>query len=282
MGRRMVLERLARRWIAGVRLEEALARAKAENERGVRAIIKYLGEHILYSSEVEAAKREYVELLRAISGTGIDGCISVKPTQMGLRIDRQYCRENMIELARAARDVGIFMWLDMENSKYTEDTISIYGYLLAEYREVGIAIQASLKRSSEDIRNLTKTGAKIRLVKGAYPESAEIAWTGKEDVDTKYVELMEYLFQNGDEFAIATHDYRIIKRALELNSKWNKRIEFQMLLGIRDELKQRLLEGGCNVASYIPYGETWFPYSIRRIRERKRNILLVIRSLFGG
>jgi proline dehydrogenase len=277
----MVLERIARRWIAGIKMKEALARAKMENKRGAKAIINYLGEHLEKRNDVEDTKREYLELMHAIGEWEIEGSISVKPTQLGLSIDFQYCKKNLDEIARAAKEMDIFIWLDMEDSRYTEDTIRIYRHLLAEHGNVGVAIQAYLKRSMEDIKTLMTAGGKIRLVKGAYRESREIAWTEKKDIDVKYIELMEYLFENGDEFAIATHDDRIIAKALELNRKWDRGIEFQMLLGIRDELKMELLEKGLTVASYIPYGETWLPYSIRRIRERKRNIVLVIRSLFG-
>lgn len=278
----MVLERLAKQWIAGIAMKDALERAKVENEHGVKAIINFLGEEVKDSNEVESIKKEYLELLRKMKENALNSCISVKPTQLGLSIDFQYCAENLIEIANAAKDAGSFVWLDMEGSKYTEDTVKLYESLLARNNEVGIAIQAYLKRSHVDIEALTIMGGKIRLVKGAYREPADIVYTSRDEIDANFVKLMEYLFENGDEFAIATHDEKIIQKAIEFNKRWNKKIEFQMLLGIRDELKQMLLKEGYEVASYIPYGRMWLPYSMRRLRERKRNILLIIRSLFGG
>ncbi len=263
-------------------MEDALRRARAENERGVKEIINYLGEDLTDADDVKAAEKEYLELIRMFREKAINGCISVKPTQLGLSQGREYCLENLTGIARAVREAGSFMWLDMEGSKHTEDTIKLYESLLAKYSEVGIAVQAYLKRSLGDVEALTIMGGRIRLVKGAYREPADIAYTRKDDIDANYIKLMEYLFENGDEFAIATHDDRIIQRAVELNNKWNKKIEFQMLLGIRDELKQTLLKQGYGVSSYIPYGRKWLPYSFRRLREKKRNILLIIRSLFGG
>ncbi len=277
----MVLERLARQWIAGLEMEKALERAKGENRLGMGAIINYLGEHVSEGARVEAAKREYVELLRRIHAEGIDGCISVKPTQLGLSIGKDYCLANFRELATEAKDRGGFVWLDMEGSRFAQDTLDIYGALLGSGR-AGIAIQAYLRRSGGDAKALLQRGGRIRLVKGAYRESPAIAFQSKAVIDSNYSALMRLLFDRGRGFAVATHDDKLIEEAARLGERRKGDFEFQMLLGIRSELKGELAGRGYRVVSYIPYGREWLPYSIRRIRERKRNILLIARSLLGG
>ena len=167
----------------------------------------------------------------------------------------------------------------MESSEHTDETIEIYNKFFSKYERLGIALQANLKRTEEDLIDLLRIGAKIRLVKGAYREKASISFKSKEDVDKNFVKLMKILFKKGNEFGIATHDGKIIKKAENLSKKYPKKFEFQMLKGIRDELKPRLIKKKFVVSDYIPYGVNWLPYSIRRIKERKRNILLLGSSL---
>jgi proline dehydrogenase len=163
----------------------------------------------------------------------------------------------------------------MESSEHTNNTLKIYQNLFEKYERLGVAIQANLKRSQNDLETLLKKGAKIRLVKGAYRESAKNAYKTRREVDSNYEKLMKILFEQGNEFAIATHDSRLIDRAIDLSKKHERKLEFQMLKGIRDELKPILIKSGFTVSEYIPYGTNWLPYSIRRLRERKRNILLL-------
>jgi proline dehydrogenase len=165
------------------------------------------------------------------------------------------------------------MWIDMESSKFTEDTITLYIELLKEYPMIGIAIQAYLRRSGADILHIMEHGGKVRLVKGAYHESEEHAFSTREEIDGNFSHLMKMLGDGGNFFAVATHDDKLIEQAL------GKNCQFQLLMGIRDELKNKLVSEGLPVAEYIPYGTHWLPYSVRRLRERKRNILLVARSL---
>lgn len=277
----MVLERLARQWIAGADVEKAIDRAKGENRLGIRAIINYLGEHVSEGPKVEAAKEEYLRLLKRIEEEGIEGCISVKPTQLGLAVGRDYCLSNFQELVAAAKDRGGFVWLDMEGSRYTQDILKIYSALVGSGC-AGVAIQAYLKRSKGDVEALLQQGGSIRLVKGAYRESPAAAFQARGEIDSNYSSLMRLLFKGGRNFAIATHDDKLIEEAAQLGEARRKDFEFEMLLGIRGELKGKLVERGYSVASYIPYGKEWLPYSFRRIRERKRNLILIARSLLGG
>jgi proline dehydrogenase len=194
---------------------------------------------------------------------------------VGLSISEKQCIENLDTIIEIALQSQSFVWIDMESSEYTDNTIKIYQNLFEKYERLGVAIQANLKRSQNDLELLLKKGSKIRLVKGAYHESVKNAYKTKHEVDKNYEKLMNTLFEQGNEFAIATHDSKLIEKAIDLSKKYERKFEFQMLKGIRDELKPILTKKGFLVSEYIPYGTNWLPYSIRRLRERKRNILLL-------
>ena len=270
--------RFARQWIAGETLDDAVTSAKKANNRGIGAIINFLGEHVRDKDEAEKNKIENLGILRAIKDAKLNSSISIKLTQLGLGIDKNLCLSNVETIVSAAND--IFVWIDMENSPYTEDTIDIYLTVFKKYKNAGIAIQTNLKRSEDDIRRITSLGGIIRLVKGAYKENSKIAYSSRADVTINFSKLMGFLFYRSPFFAIATHDERLVNEAIEANKAHKRKIEFQMLHGVREELKNKLVKKGLIVVDYIPYGKKWFPYSVRRIRERKRNILLIFRSIF--
>jgi proline dehydrogenase len=205
----------------------------------------------------------------------VNGGISVKPTQIGLSRSKKECLRNFETLIKAATASQTFVWIDMESSDHTNETIEIYQNLFARYERLGLALQANLLRTENDLVDLLSLGGKIRLVKGAYRETAKVAYKSKEDIDRNYQKLMKLLFEKGNEFGIATHDAVMIEQAVLLSKKYERRFEFQMLRGIRDELKPDLIKRGFSLAEYIPYGTNWLPYSIRRLKERKRNILLL-------
>ena len=275
-----LLFRVARRWIAGYDQQAALATAKDANTRGLRAILNFLGEDTTNPGNVESTAAEYLTLMDAINSHSISGCVSIKPTQLGLAISYEECLRNYRTMIARAKALSQFVWVDMESIRFTEDTISIYLELLNEYPKVGIAIQAYLRRSASDILHIVEHGGKIRLVKGAYHEPEEQAFVTREQVDANYSKLMEMLFESASDFAIATHDSKLIAGALMFSSKNPRaRFEFQMLMGIRDDLKPQLIKDGHTLSEYIPYGSQWLPYSVRRLRERKRNILLLARSI---
>jgi len=269
------LFRIAKQWIAGDSMEQALRSAQEANKNGMGAIINRLGEHMVSKTEIEETVSEYLMLVSHLLKFQVSAGISIKPTQVGLSKSVEDCKDNLRKIIEKAAISQSFVWIDMESSDYTEDTIQLYLSLFEKYERLGIAIQANLRRTKQDLETLLHEGAKIRLVKGAYRENKKIAYKTRHEVDENYKKLMEMLFLDGNEFAIATHDSNMIDLAIELSKKHEKKFEFQMLKGIRDELKPILIKGGFSVSEYIPYGTNWLPYSIRRLKERKRNILLL-------
>lgn len=269
------LFRIAKQWIAGDSMQQALESALLANKKGMDAIINRLGEHIKTKSQVEKTVKEYLILISNLQRSKVEGGVSIKPTQLGLSRNKKECLKNYEIIIEGAASSQSFVWIDMESSEHTDETIGIYLDLFDKYERLGIAIQANLKRSRGDLMRLLEKGAKIRLVKGAYREKKEIAFQSKKEVDQNYRTLMEMLFVKGNEFGIATHDSVLIEKAIKLSKAYEKKFEFQMLKGIRDELKPDLLKKGFSVSEYIPYGTNWLPYSIRRLKERKRNILLL-------
>lgn len=270
-----LLFRVAKKWVAGYGIDAAMTAAIDANSRGMDAILNFLGEDAADAAQVDATVGECLSLMETIRARGVRGCVSAKPTQLGLAIDYDLCLQNFRKLAAKAKELEQFLWIDMESVKFTEDTITIYLDILQDYDQTGVAVQAYLKRSGADILHITEHGGKVRLVKGAYHELAEHAFESREQVDANYVHLLEMLAKSGSFFAVATHDGRMVEEAIKLGG----RPQFQLLMGIRDELKAQLVARGLPVAEYIPYGSSWLPYSVRRIRERKRNLLLLARSL---
>ena len=272
-----LLFKVARKWVAGYTIDEAIASAKDANAKGMAAILNFLGEETTKQEDVEAGVQEYLSLIGRIYSEKVKGCVSVKPTQVGLAIDYETCLSNYRRLAARASESGQFMWIDMESVKCTEDTIAIYLELFNRYKMIGVAMQSYLRRSAGDLLHILENGGKVRLVKGAYQESEEHVFSTREEVDTNYSKLVRMLHESGNFFAVATHDSRLIDEAISLSDK--SKVEFQLLMGIRDELKRDLVARGYSVSEYIPYGSQWLPYSVRRLRERKRNFLLLARSL---
>ncbi len=271
-----LLFRVAKKWVAGYSSEEAIGAASDANRHGMSAILNFLGEDTTDKTQVEIAVKEYLLMMDLMKTQGIRGCVSVKPTQLGLAVDYSMCLQNFLVLARKAEEMGQFLWIDMESVKFTENTITIYLEILKDHPMTGVAVQAYLRRSGADIIHIIEHGGKVRLVKGAYHESEEYTFATRQQVDDNYLHLLKMLADGGSFFAVATHDGKLIDKTINLNTD---NCEFQMLMGIRDELKSKLVSMGLQVSEYIPYGSQWLPYSVRRIRERKRNILLLARSL---
>ncbi len=270
-----VLFKVARQWIAGDTMEDALKSARQANKNGMSAILNKLGEHVTSKPKVSQTVADYLTLVSNLRRSKVTGGLSIKPTQVGLAISPKECSENLDTIiAQVLQDLS-FVWIDMESSEYTDDTFQIYLDLFEKYERLGVVIQANLKRTQKDLAMLLKNGVKIRLVKGAYHENPKNAYRTRQDVDGNYKKLMTILFEQANEFAIATHDSKLIDAAIDLSKIHERKFEFQMLKGIRDELKPVLIKDGFSVAEYIPYGTNWLPYSIRRLRERKRNILLL-------
>lgn len=273
------LLRIAKKWVAGNTIDDALISAKNSYKSGRHAIINKLGEYHTSKKQINITMKEYQKIVNSFRRWKIRGAISVKPTQMGLSISQKECYRNFEKIIRVARNAHVFVWLDMESSEHTDETIEIYHTFFSKYERLGIALQANLKRTENDLKDLISIGAKIRLVKGAYREKSNISYKTKKDVDSNFIRLMKMLFKNGNEFAIATHDKKMIQKAHVLSKKYPRKFEFEFLKGISEEFKAELTGKRFVVSDYIPYGTNWLAYSIRRIKERKRNILLLGSSL---
>jgi proline dehydrogenase len=277
-----LLFQIAKHWIAGETYEEAIRRAERSSASRVLAIINLLGEEVTVKEETAGATAEYVEILNAIAGHKLGSCISIKPTQLGLSIDRKLYEENMNTILNAAKSLNNFVWMDMEGSRYTADTVDSYLEFRKKFDNVGVAIQSYLKSSEEDVNRILDSKGMIRLVKGAYKESSSIAFKRKAQINESFSKLMTIMFERGSDFAIATHNEKLIEEAAELSKKRPVDFEFEMLMGIRDPKKVELAQRGFRVSEYIPFGKGWWGYSVRRIREHKSNIFLLARSLLSG
>lgn len=278
------LLRLAKQWIAGDTLDDGIERAKRANTRGVLGLLNLLGEHVTNRDHVEATKKEYSELLDKIDKQQVKSQISIKPTQLGLAVDYEYCLNNYYEISEQCKTHSNWLWIDMEDSPFTTQTIDIYKQVLARNPNTGIAIQSYLKRSENDVRELLPLGAKIRLVKGAYNEPSDISFKDKKLVSDNFSKITRILFEypGRNFFAIATHDDELIDITIDLSKEFSADFEFEMLMGVRDKLKAELVRENYLVREYIPYGPEWLAYSMRRLREKKSNILLLGRSLFSS
>ncbi|NDF25881.1 MAG: proline dehydrogenase, partial [Thaumarchaeota archaeon] len=239
-----ILFGVAKQWIAGDTINDALNAAQISYKNGMSAIINKLGEYHTSKNIIENTISEYKTVMDSFRKWQVSGAISVKPTQIGLMKSKKECLINLEILIKSAAKSQTFVWIDMESSDHIDETIQIYENLLARYERLGIAIQANMMRSQGDLADLLSIGGKIRLVKGAYRESSTVAFKSKEKVDQNYRRLMTMLFESGNEFGIATHDYTMINSAMTLAKKYEKKFEFQMLRGIRDELKPALIKKG--------------------------------------
>ena len=292
----MLMERLlvslVKRWAAGSRTEDAIVAAKNCNLKGQKVILNRLGEEYTEKSKIHQVMEEYSELLRRLYLGNIDGSISVKLSQLGLSIGYDLCLKNLKSLVQSAKDFNKFVWIDMESSKYTDDTLMMYFEILSCHKGIGVVLQSALRRSASDLLHLIEVGGVVRLVKGAYHENEQIAFASTSEVKANYVKLLDIIFDssytnfkvnnNDIKFAIATHDSYLVDYAIRLlgvSGFPKKNFEFEFLKGIRDDLKGSLVSQGFTVAEYVPYGDEWLSYSIRRLRERKRNLFLLARSL---
>ena len=277
-----LLIRFARQWVAGETIDDALRAARAANGRGIHAIVNHLGEHYREKPRVEATAQEYLRLVATLRSASVDGDVSLKPTQLGILIDKEYALSQMIPVLDSVKAWGHSLWVDMEAASTVGDTIWVYEELLRRYERVGLCLQANLRRTEEDLHHLLAEKARIRLVKGAYKETPEVAFMTRAEIDREFLRHLETLFREGWGFTVASHDGRMIDRALELAKDHAVPFEFALLQGVRDPLKAELVAQGHRVTEYIPYGPTWLPYFTRRLRERPRNIVTMVRSFVSG
>jgi proline dehydrogenase len=273
---------LSSRFVAGSQLSDALDVCRMIRADGITATLDYLGENVKSLDEAAACRDMYLRILHAMQEAGVEPNVSIKLTQFGLDLSESACGENVGALVKAAAGIGGFVRIDMESSRYTDRTLALVTRLHREYGACGTVIQAYLRRSAKDIECLERERIRVRLCKGAYLETPEIAFDKKPDVDRNYLELARSLLTVGEYPAIATHDERIIvttENFVTSQAIARDRFEFQMLYGIRRDLQRRLVAEGYRLRLYIPFGEAWYPYFMRRLAERPANLLFFIRHL---
>lgn len=282
-----VFRRVAHRFVAGDTLPEALESARELNEQGLLVTLDHLGESVEDRPTAERAAEDYLESLGAIAGReDVRSTISLKLTQLGLEIDRDFCRANLRRILRRAEEVDNFVRIDMERAEHVEPTLSLFREVRDDFPgRVGVVIQSYLRRSARDVEELAEMQAPVRLCKGAYDESPELAFQDPEEVDASFLRLMRTLLDGGAPTAIASHDEEMIEGTLHhMRDTGLERgdVEFQMLYGVRREMQRHMSRRGHPVRIYVPYGAEWYSYLMRRMAERPANLALVLRALVGG
>jgi proline dehydrogenase len=276
------MRRMSHRFVAGESLEEALKAARECNDAGMLATLDYLGENVSTPADAQKARDAYLEIFDRIAQEKLNANVSCKLTQLGLDLSVEFCEGLVLSIAERASAYESFLRVDMEGSYYTQRTVELVKRVRAQTPTVGTVIQSYLYRSESDIHDLLSYGCRIRLCKGAYKESVEVAYPRKADVDANYTRLMRMLLPSGFYHGIATHDPRMIAETIRWAAE--KQIskddfEFQMLYGVRTDLQRQLVNDGFRLRIYIPYGRDWFPYFMRRLAERPANVGFFLRNL---
>ncbi|HWY43575.1 MAG TPA: proline dehydrogenase family protein [Candidatus Sulfotelmatobacter sp.] len=274
---------MAHRFVAGEALDEAVAAARVCNELGMLVSLDYLGENVASTADAQHSRDAYLEVFEKIATNRINANVSCKLTALGLDLNTEFCEGLALSIVERAAAYDNFLRVDMEGSTYTQRTIEIVKRVRAQNPAIGTVIQAYLYRSEKDVQDLLAYGCRIRLCKGAYKESAEVAFERKADVDANYVRLVKMLLPSGFYHGIATHDPKMIGATIRCaaeNKISKEDFEFQMLYGVRTDLQRLLVRDGYRVRVYIPYGQDWFPYFMRRLAERPANIGFFLRNFF--
>jgi proline dehydrogenase len=272
---------MARRFVAGETLDEAIAAARSCNDSGMYASLDYLGENASTIADAQRARDAYLEIFDRIAAEKIHANVSCKLTQLGLDVNKDFCEGLLYSIVERAAAYDNFLRVDMEGSAYTQRTIDLVKHVRSRNPAVGAVIQSYLYRSENDVRDLLSCGCRIRLCKGAYKESGDVAFPQKRDVDVNYVRLMRMLLPSGFYHAIATHDPRMIAQTIRFAAAQRiskEDFEFQMLYGVRTDLQRQLVRDNYRLRIYIPYGRDWFPYFMRRLAERPANLAFFVRN----
>ncbi|MCK4455197.1 MAG: proline dehydrogenase family protein [Thermoplasmata archaeon] len=279
---KVVTKRVAGRYVAGASLADAVSTVKLVTSQGTCATVDILGENAERREESEEATSLYMRVLAAIRNENLDTNISVKPTHLGLRVDKEFCLGNIDGLVAKAKEIGNFVRIDMEDHTTTTDTLDIYRRLRESRGSVGVAIQSYLRRSEGDVRAVATQDANFRLCKGIYVEPLEIAYHKMREINENFMTLLEIMFEAGSYVGIATHDDELIaasERLIEKLGLASKEYEFQMLLGVKERTRREIVSRGHKMRIYVPFGEDWFPYSLRRLKENPKMARNAIREL---
>jgi len=274
---------IANNFVAGEDPSTAIEHVTSCNSDGVDGILNLLGEHYSKRPPADADTQAYIDLIAALAAADVGGCVSLKPSQIGLDVGVDVFEENLASIVEAGQQHDRFVWIDMEDHTTTDVTLDAFEtHAIGTDGDVGLCVQANLKRTREDIERLAELPGKIRFVKGAYDEPAEIAHKSKEAVNTAYKELLEFAFREFDDgIAVGSHDPAMIDHAAELHAEYGTDYEVQMLMGVRESAQRELAAAGVSTYQYIPYGDKWMSYFYRRLRERKENALFAFRAIVG-
>lgn len=281
---KFVVGRVARRYVAGETRDEAFEVIQRLNESGALATLDLLGEEVTDRRKAEAAVEEYLRLFDEIDNRGVKSNVSIKLTMIGLEIDEAFCRDNVDRIAAAAARHGNFLRIDMEDLTTTDATLRIYHELQPKHGNLGVVFQSYMRRTLDDIAGLPTIGGNVRLCKGIYIEPRADAWKGYDTVRRNFVAALDKLIRQGVYVGIATHDEYLICAARELIDRHQlarDRYEFQMLLGVDEEMRRILLAEGHRLRVYVPYGRDWYAYSMRRLRENPEVARHIIRGVLG-
>ncbi len=280
-----IVRRVASRYVAGETLDEAMTLVASLNAEGCMATLDVLGEDVTRREETEQTALDYQKALAEIARRRLDCNVSVKLTALGLKLDPALCRSQFSRIVEAARAQGNFVRIDMEDSSVTEETLRIFFEFRKAYERVGIVLQAYLHRSPDDARRVAEVGGNVRVCKGIYVEPPQIAHQDRERIRKAYMELVDQLFDAKGYVGIATHDPVLVERALasiRRRGLARDQYEFQMLLGVAGTLRRRLVADGHRLRVYVPYGESWYAYSVRRLKENPSIAGNVLRGLLSG
>jgi proline dehydrogenase len=274
----------SKKYIAGKTLQSAIDTVKQLNSKGIYATLDVLGESVKNKDEATEDKNKCLEVLDAILDNKLMANLSIKPTQMGLALDSVFAYQQILELVKKAGSINNFVRIDMEDSPYTDATIDVYKKIYEEHSNVGIVLQAYLKRTYNDTIILNKLGTNFRLCKGIYIEPATIAYKDKQAIRDNYMKCLESMLRNGNYVGIATHDKYLIDRSYELIKELNipkDKFEFQMLLGVREDLRDKINNDGYKIRIYVPFGDDWYKYSIRRLKENPQLAGHIVKEFFA-
>lgn len=268
--------------VAGTTIEETMESIKILNAQGISCTIDNLGEFVHDRSEATRAKNQILAVIEAIHSHGVDAHISLKPSQLGLDIAEDFCYKNLYQITQKAAEYDIFINMDMENYGRLQSSFDLLDELLKDFDNIGTVIQSYFYRAEDDL--IKYKDERLRIVKGAYKEEADVAFQDKEDIDQNFIELIEWHLLNGKFTSIATHDHHVIehvKQFVKDNNVSLDKFEFQMLYGFRDEMQLSLAKEGYNFCTYVPFGEDWYGYFMRRLAERPQNINLITKQVFN-
>ncbi len=281
---RAIVGQVAKRYIAGTRLTDGVRTVKDLNGKGMMTTMDLLGEDVSEAHETDAVRDVILQMWQAIGEHRLIANVSVKPTQLGLKIDQELCYRNVRAIVQKAHELSNFVRIDMEDASTTDDTIALYRRLRAEgFANLGVVIQAYLHRSEADVRALVKEGANFRLCKGIYNESPSIAYKERQEIRDNFLKLLRIMLEGGSYVGIATHDDPLIEgsyKIVESMALEKKKYEFQMLLGVREGRRDQIVRDGHRLRVYVPFGEQWYAYSTRRLKENPQMAWYITKAIF--